>query len=183
MSNELGGITNQTVRDSVGTYSLNAANIIVDGTNVENVSTGTAVEHVINGVFMDAPYAQTDELDLSAVTVIDAKDASTLAAPTTHPARAAGDGTQTLVYILACIGATPYIIEPVLDVAAAQDDADYFLTCPSGYCPWALIKIVRLETDVAEFTLGVDDLTGITGRTSTFFDIAKCPPSVALISE
>lgn len=188
MSNELKGITNQTVRDTVGTYALNAANIVVDGANVENVSTATAVEHVINGVFMDSPYAQTDELDLSGVTVINGKNGEVLGVGATyeHPALAAGDDTQTLVYILACIGATPYIIENTLDVAAGQDAADYELSCPAGFCPWGLIKIVQAPTDsvgVAAFQLGVDDLTGITGRTSTFFDIAKVPPSVALILE
>lgn len=180
MSNELGGITNAAIRDTVGTKALNAVGLVIDGTNVENVSTTAAVTHIIDGVFHTA-YAQTDELDLSGVAVIAAKDGASLSEPVDHPARSATLGSQTLVYILACVGTTPYIIEPTLDVAAANDDADYSLSVPRGYCPFGAIKIVRLATDVADFQLGVDDMSGITGRTATFYDLSVCPPSVALM--
>jgi hypothetical protein len=79
-----------------------------------------------------------------------------------------------------------YIIEPTVPVAAAQDDANYDLSCPSGYAPFGLIKVVQAPTasvGVALFQLGVSDLTGIANRTSTFFDISVCPPTVADIVE
>jgi len=75
-----------------------------------------------------------------------------------------------------------YIIEATLDVAAAQDDAYYPLTCPNGYAPFGAVKIVQAPTasvGVAAFQLGVDDLTGITGRTSTVYNLSHCPASVA----
>jgi hypothetical protein len=181
MSNELGGVTNRSIRDSIGTYSNGGGILAVDGTNVENLQTTGAVAHYVNGVRM-TDLATIAEWDLSAAVVLSAKDGSVLTATKAHPALAAGDDTQTIVYIFACRGNVPYIIESSVDVAAAQDDASYTLTCPAGYAPFGAVKIVQSPTasvGVAAFQLGVDDLTGITNRTSTVYNLSHCPASVA----
>ena len=184
MSNELGGITNKTIRDSVGTYSDGNGVLAVDGTNVENLQTTGAVGHYVNGVHM-TDLATIAEWDLSAAVVLDAKTGAVLTGTKAHPAiatGAAGGESQTIVYIFACRGNVPYIIESTLDVAAAQDDASYPLTCPANYAPFGAVKIVQVPTlgvGVAAFQLGVDDLTGITGRTSTVYNLSHCPASVA----
>jgi len=187
MSNELGGITNRSIRDSIGNRSFTAGLLAIDGTNVENVETTVAVAHIVNGVFQTA-FAADTEIDLSALAVINAKNAEVLSAAgatsatRAHAALAAGDDTQTLVYVLACKGNVAYIIEPDISPAASQDYANYDLSCPAGYAPFGLIKVVQAPTSavgVAAFQLGVDDLTGITNRTSTFFDGAVSPPTVA----
>lgn len=191
MSNELAGITNKSIRNSIGDRSYTPGLLAIDGTNVENVETTAAVKHTINGVWQ-TDYAADTETDLSALAVIAAKDGSVLSvagaasATRAHAALAAGDDAQTLVYILACKGNVAYIIEPDISPAASQDYANYNLSCPEGYAPFGLIKVVQAPTSavgVAAFQLGVDDLTGITNRTSTFFDIAVCPPTVADIVE
>ena len=181
MSNELGGITNKTIRDSIGTFSNGQGILAVDGANVENLQTTGAVEHSVNGVQM-TDLATIAEWDLSAAVVLNAKTGAVIAATEAHPALAAGDDEQTIVYIFACRGNVPYIIESSVDVAAGQDDASYELTCPSGYAPFGAVKIVQAPTSavgVAAFQLGVDDLTGITGRTSTIYNLSHCPASVA----
>jgi len=43
MSNELSGITNMSIRDSIGTFSNGQGILAVDGTNVENLQTTGAV--------------------------------------------------------------------------------------------------------------------------------------------
>lgn len=185
MSSELGGITNNSIRDAIGTRSFAAAGLAIHGANSENVLTAAAVPHTINGVFQTA-LAIDAELDLSATTVLSAKDGSTLADVVTMEALAAGDDPVTKVYVLACKGNASFIIEPEVDVAAAQDDADYTLSCPDGYCPYGLIKIVQAPTPsvgVALFKLGTTDMTGVTGQTVTFFDVATLPPTVADIVE
>ena len=191
MSNELAGVTNRSIRDGFGDRAFTAGQLAIDGTNVENVETTVAVTHTINGVFQTA-FAVDSEIDLSALAVINAKNGDVLSAAGaasaafSHPALAAGDDTQTLVYLLACKGNVAYIIEPTVDVAAAQDNADYSLSCPAGYAAFGLIKIVQAPTasvGVAAFKLGVDDLTGITGRTSTFFDVSAVPATIADIVE
>jgi len=191
MSNELANITNQTIRDTIGNVSLSKAGLAIDGVNVENVETTAAVNHIVNGVFQ-TPFPITAEIDLSALAVIDGNDGTVLSAAAaasatkSHPAIAAA-GTnrivaQTIIYILACKGVVAYIIEATVDVPAAQDDADYTLSCPPGYAPFGLIKIVQTptaSTGVALFKLGVSDLTGITNRASTFFDISVCPAKIS----
>jgi len=71
MSNELGGITNQTVRDSIGTYSDGSGVLAVDDVNVENLQNTVAVVHYVNGVKM-TDLAIAAEWDLSAAVVLDA---------------------------------------------------------------------------------------------------------------
>ena len=183
MSNELGGITNATIRDSIGTYSDAEGILAIDGTNVENLQTTGAVRHFVNGVEM-TDLATIAEWDLSAAVVLSAKDGSVLTGTKAHPALAAGADTQTIVYLYACRGNVPYIIESTVDVAAAQDDANYQLTCPSGYAVFGASKLVQVPTasvGVAAFQLGVDDLTGITGRTHTLYQLQRVPPTVALM--
>ena len=114
--------------------------------------------------------------------MLDAKTGAVLNGTKAHPALAAGDDPQTIVYIFACRGNVPYIIENSVDVAAAQDDASYELTCPKNYAPFGAVKIVQTPTaaaGVAAFQLGVDDLTGITNRASTIYNLSHCPASVA----
>jgi hypothetical protein len=181
MSNELGGIANASIRDSVGTYSDGKGVLAVDDGNVENLQNTVAVAHWVNGVKM-TDLAIAAEWDLSAAVVLDAKTGAVLTQTKAHPALAAGDDTQTIVYILACRGAVAYIIESTLDVAAAQDDAEYILTCPKNYAPFGAVKIVQVPTasvGVAAFQLGVDDLTGITNRTSTVYNLSHCPANLA----
>lgn len=184
MSNELGGVTNQTIRDTIGTFSNGQGILAVDGSNVENLQTTGAVEHSVNGVQM-TDLATIAEWDLSAAVVLDAKTGEVLTATKAHPAIATADNggeSQTIVYIFACRGNVPYIIESTLDVAAAQDDASYILTCPKGYAPFGAAKIVQVPTasvGVAAFQLGVDDFDSITGRTTTIYNLSHCPPSVA----
>lgn len=191
MSNELGGITNKSIRNTIGDRAFTPGLLAIDGVNVENVETTAAVVHTINGVFQ-TDYAADTETDLSALAVLSAKNGEVLSAAgassatVAHPALAAGDDTQTLVYILACKGNVAYIIEPNIDVAASQDRANYDLSCPEGYAPFGLIKVVQAPTPsvgVAAFQLGVNDLTSITGRTTTFFDICAVPATVADIVE
>jgi len=188
MSSNLSGVTNVDIRDCLGTCALNAGLLAVHGSNAENALTTVAVEHIINGVFQTA-FAIDSEIDISALTVISGKDGTTGAAGSskTYPARATGDADQTLVLILACKGDVAYVVEQTVDVAAAQDDADYILSCPSGYAPFGLIKLVRGPTDTATFqwgsnTAATGDLDA-TGRTATYFDICQCPPTVASIVE
>lgn len=182
MSNELGGITNASIRDTVGSYSNGGGVLAVDGTNVENLQTTGAVVHYCNGVKM-TDLATIAEWDLSAAVVLSAKDGTVLAAPKAHPALAAGDDPQTIVYIFACRGNVPYIIEESLDSAAsASADNLQRLSCPKDYAPFGAVKIVQTPTasvGVAAFQLGVDDLTGITGRTTTVYNLSHCPPTVA----
>jgi hypothetical protein len=186
MSNELGGIANASIRDSVGSHSDGGGVLAIDGTNVENLQTTGAVEHSVNGVQM-TDLATIAEWDLSAAVVLDAITGAVLTGTKAHPAiatGAAGGETQTIVYIMACRGDVPYIIEETLDVAAAQDDAIHRLTCPAGYAPFGAVKIVQVPTagvGVAAFQLGADDLSGITGRTHTIYNLSHCPPTVALM--
>jgi len=194
MSNDLGNVTNRSIRDSIGNVSLSKAGLAVDGVNVQNVETTAAVNHIISGVFQ-TPFPVTAEINLSALAVINGKDGTEVSAaaaasltksyPAIAPAGVNRIEAQTIVYILACKGATAYIIESDVDVAAAQDDANYDLSCPAGFAPFGLIKIVQTPTatvGVAAFKLGsgtIGDLTGITGRVTTFFDISVCPPTIA----
>lgn len=191
MSNETANITNRSIRDTIMNRSYTAGQLAIHGAQVENVLTTAAVTHTVNGVWQ-TEFAIDSEIDLSGLAVVDAKTGSELSAAAAasaafaHPALAAGDDTQTLIYILACKGNVAYIIEATLDVVAAQDNALYELSCPPGYAPFGLIKIVQAPTasvGVAAFKLGVDDLTSITNRTSTFFDISVVPPTVADIVE
>lgn len=184
MSNELGGITNKTIRDTVGSRSFGKAGLAIHGSNVENILTAAAVPHCINGVFQ-TELAIDAELDLSAAVVIDARDGSVLAAVETMPEIAAGADAVTKVYILACKGDVSYIVEPTLDVAAAGDDADYPLSCPSGFAPYGAIKVVQSTTSAAGsvlFTLGTTDMSGVTNQTVTFFDLSVCPATVAQLA-
>lgn len=181
MSNELGNITNRSIRDTIGNRSFAKAGLAIDATNTENVETTAAVPHCVNGVFQ-TELAIAAEIDLSATAVISGKTGESLTGVVAIPALAAGDDPVTKVYILACKGDTVYIVEPSVDVAAAQDDADYPLTCPPGYAPFGAIKVVCSPTDVAgvvTFVLGTTALTGVTGQTVTFFDLSVCPATVA----
>ena len=184
MGNQLGGITNANVRGSIGTFSNGQGVLAIDGTNVENLQTTGAVVHSVNGVSM-TDLATIAEWDLSAAVVLSAKNGAVLDAPVIHPAilsADAGGEAQTIVYVMACRRNVPYIIEEKIDVAAAQDDATYRLVCPDGYAPFGAIKVVQVPTasvGVALFQLGVSDLTGITGRTLTVYNLTHCPASVA----
>ena len=184
MSNELAGVTNKTLRDCIGTYSNGGGVLAIDGSNVENIQTTGAVVHYVNGVRM-TDLATIAEWDLSAAVVIGARDGEVLGATFAHPAIATADDgglSQTIVYVFACRGDVPYIIEETLDVAAAQDDEIYRLTCPNNFAPFGAITIIQVPTagvGVAAFQLGVDDLNSITGRTTAFFNLSHCPESVA----
>lgn len=183
----LGGITNESIRQGIGTRAFAAAGFAIHGTNSENLLTTAAVPHCINGVFQTA-FAIDSEVDVSALTRVSAKDGSTGVAAINYAARASGDDDQTLVFIIACKGNTAYVIEPEVDVAAAQDNANYELVCPAGYCPIGLVKLVRASTDTAIFQFGSNTAANgdldATGRTATFFDLAGvCPPTVADIVE
>lgn len=183
MSNSLAGITNADIRDSIGTYS-DAEGILAIDSNVENIQTTGAVRHFVNGVEM-TDLATIAEWDLSAAVVLSAKDGTVLGSTYAHPAIDAvedGGETQTLCYIFACRGDVPYIIEEHVLPAAANDPTLHRLSCPSGYAPFGAITIVQIPTTsvgVAAFQLGVDDLTGITGRTTTFFQLSHCPQTIA----
>lgn len=185
MSSGLGNVTNASVRDSIGDRCFNAGHIAIDGTNTENVETTVAIEHCVNGVFQ-TDFAIASEINVSALTVISGDDGSTLDATSIHAAKASGDDDETIVLLLACKGNIAYVIEQYIDVAAAQDDANYELTCPSGFAVFAAIKLVRTAADTAAFQFGND--TGATGdldetgRTATFFDISVLPPTVALLA-
>lgn len=187
MSNELSGITNRSIRDSIANRCFNAGGLVIDETNTENAKISAAIEHTVNGVFQ-TDYAVAAEIDLSGLAVLNAKNGDTLSAAAAAqatvaiPALAAGDDTVTKVWILACKGDVAYIVEPEVDVAAAQDDATYQLTCPAGYAPFGAIKVVSAPTDAAgvvTFVLGTTALTGVTRQTVTFFDVTVCPATVA----
>ncbi len=179
MSN-LNAVTNNAVRAPLGTHAMSAAGLAIHGSNVENVRTTGAVAHVIDGKFQTALAADT-EIDLSVSTFVDA-DGNVIAGPVTMPAIAAGDGSRTKVYLLACIGNTQFIIEPEVNVAAAQDNLERDLNCPNGYCPVGTIKVVQSATDAAAsaaFTLGTTNLSGVTNQVVTFGDISVVPPTAA----
>lgn len=184
MSHSLAGITNADIRDSIGTYSDAEGILAIDGTNVENLQTTGAVRHFVNGVEM-TDLATIAEWDLSGAVVLSAKTGEVLAGTYAHPAIAAvedGGETQTLTYVMACRGDVPYIIEPTLNVAAADDPQDYSLICPKGYAPFGIVKVVQtpiIGTGVAAFQLGVDDLTGITGRVMTIYQVSHVGANVA----
>jgi len=182
MSNELSGITNKSIRDSIGDRAMTNGLMVIHGSNVENVLTSVAVKHTINGVYQ-TDFAIDSEIDLSALTVISAKDGAELASVVTIPAIAAGGDDVTKCYVLAAKGNEAFIVEPELS-NASQAYNDHPLSCPSGYAPFGLIKVAHTPSSaagVALFTLGTSDLTGITNRTSTFFNIIAVPPTVASI--
>jgi hypothetical protein len=186
MSNALGGITNADIRDTTGSRCFTAGALAIHGSNTENVLTTAAVVHCVNGVFQ-TDLAIDSEIDISALTVLSAKDGSTISAGTkVHPARSATLGAETLYYVLACKGDVVYVIEPYIDVAAAQDDASYELTCPAGYAPFGIIKLVRAATDTAMFQLGNGTAANgdldATGRTATFFDVSCLPATAAQVA-
>lgn len=178
MSNELGGITNASIRNSIGDRCFNKAGLVIDETNTENPKITAAVEHTVNGVFQTA-YAVAAQIDLSALTVLSAKDGSTISA-VAIPALASGADAVTKVWLLACKGDTAYIVEPDIDIAA-DSNANYELSCPAGYAPFGAIKVVADPSAgaVATFVLGTTALTGVTRQTVSFFDVATCPASVA----
>lgn len=184
MSNSLGGITNLSIRDTVGTRCFVSGALAIDGTNTENVQTTVAVAHVINGVFQ-TDLATQAELDIDAAVVINGKNGAVQAAGSlrTFPARATGDADQTLYLVLACKGNVSYAIESYPDIAAIPNDAtawaDYSLECPSGYAPYGVVKLVRTAADTATFQFGNDtsaqgDLDQ-TGRTASYFNISVLP--------
>lgn len=184
MSNELGGIANAAIRGTVGTCSLSDGGMVIDESNAENVKIASAITHIINGVYQ-TPYAVAAEIDLSALTVLSAKDGSTLNAAVPIPALAAGDDPVTKVWILACKGDEAFIVEPELETAAV-DKTNHPLTCPDGYAPFAAIKVECVPTPsvgVATFVLGTTDLSGVTNQTVDFFDLAMVPPTVADLVE
>ena len=173
MSNNLGGITNQSIRNTVGDRSFTAAGLAIHGTTKQDVLTASAVVHCAGGVFQSNFTAKT-QLDLSTLTVLNRKGETT--SLVTAPAIASGGESVTKVYILACKGNTAYIIEPEEDTAA-QDNHTEELHCPAGYAPFGAIKIVR-AAGAAAFTLGTTALDA-TGVTSTFTDLSVCPASVS----
>ena len=175
MSN-LAGITNNNVRQAIGTRAFAKAGIAIHGTNTENVLTATAVPHCVKGI-MQTSLAADAEVDLSASDIVDARG-NALSAVKTMPALAAGDDPVTKVYILAAIGTAQYIIEPEVVIAAGQDNVIENMRCPDGYCPVATIKVVQTPTPtvgVALFTLGTTALTGVTGQVVSYADISVLP--------
>jgi len=180
MSNELGGITNSSIRDAIGSRSFAAAGLAIHGVTLSDALTTAAVPHTINGVFQ-TDFAIDAQVDLSALTVLSAKDGSVLSDVVTMPAVAAGADPVTKVYVLACKGDEAFIVEPSLNVAA-DDNFDHDLSCPAGYAPFGLIKIVQ-AAGAALFKLGTTNMSGVANQTVTFFDIATVPPTVAAIVE
>ena len=179
MSN-LNAITNNAVRQAISTRCFTAVGLAIHGSNVENALTAAAGVHCINGTFQ-TDLATDTEIDLSASDIIDAAG-NALSAVVTMPAIAAGGDSRTKVYIVACIGTAQYIIEPEVDVAAAQDNLERTLHCPDGYCPVGLIKVVQSPTDAAGsvlFTLGTTNMSGVTNQTVTFSSVSVLPPTVA----
>jgi len=177
---ELSAVTNAGIRKALGNRCFSAGGFGIDA-NPHDVQTAAAVVHCVNGVFQ-TDFAIAAVIDLSALTVLSAKDGSTLASVVTHPAKAAGDADETVVYIIACKGDTAYIIESSINTAG-DDDADYQLECPAGYAPFGVIKLVRTEADTAAFVLGhATSATGdmdTAGRTATFFDVSVLPATLA----
>jgi len=178
---ELSAVTNAGIRKALGNRCFSAGGFSIDA-NPHDVQTAAAVVHCVNGVFQ-TDFAIAAVIDLSALTVLSAKDGSVLASVVTHPAKAAGDDDETVVYVIACKGDTAYIIESSLDVAAADSDADYQLECPAGYAPFGVIKLVRTAADTEDFILGhATSATGdmdTAGRTATFFDVSVLPATLA----
>jgi hypothetical protein len=184
MSSDLGNVTNQAIRDCLGTRVQTRCGLAIHGTNKENVLTTAAAAHLVGGVFK-SPFATASEINISALAVLNAKSGELAAAGTgkVYAARQAGDDDQTLVFVLACNGTTAYVVEPDVNVAAAQDDANYELSCPSGYAPFGVVKLVRDEADVVPFQFGNDTAAdgdlNTAGRTATFFSVGVLPASVA----
>lgn len=180
---DLSGVTNQNIRSALGDRCFNAGHCVIHGSNTENALTTVAIEHCADGVFQ-TDFAIDSEIDISALTVLSAKDGETIATGTkTHAAKASGDDDEVLVYILACKGNVAYVVEPYINVAAAQDDAEYELMCPPGYAPFAVIHLTRTAADTATFQLGNNtaaqgDLDA-TGRTAVFYDISVLPATIA----
>lgn len=176
----LNAITNEAVRNACGTRAMTSCGLAIHGANVENVLLASAVVHCIDGNFQTNLAADT-EVDLSLSNFIDA-DGNAIGGPVTMPAIAAGGGSRTKVYLVACIGTAQYIIEPEVNVAAAQDNLERSLHCPNGYCPVGTIKVVQSATDAAgsaAFTLGTTNLSGVTNQTVTFGSISAVPATVA----
>ncbi len=187
MSNELGGITNASIRDTIGNRSFAAAQLVI-GSTTTRVTTTVAVPHVVNGIFQTA-FGIVTNLDLLVQTIIGGRNAEILTNYVEMPALPAlgvGDDPSVIkVYILAAKGDKAYVVEPDIDTAG-DDDASYPLSCPKGFAPFGLIKIEQNPTSitgVAAFNLGVTALTGVTGQTVTFHDITACPATVADIIE
>lgn len=172
MSNSLSGVTNASVRNTLGDRCFSAAGLAIHGVNTENVLTAAAVVHCAGGVFQ-TDLAIAAEIDLSAVAVLNRKGETAVLVEA--PAIAAGGDTVTKTYLLACKGNTPYIVEPEEDVAADDNQLEE-LTCPAGYAPFGVIKLVRVA-GAAAFTLGTTALDD-TGVTATFTDLSVSPASV-----
>lgn len=188
MSNELGGITNASIRNSIGDRCFNAGGLVIYETNTENAKIASAIEHTVNGVFQTA-YAVAAEIDLSNLAVLSGKDGSVLASAgagaaaagtVAIPALDSGADAVTKVWLLACKGNTAYIIEPEIDVAA-DDNMSHDLSCPAGYAVFGAIKVACDPSAgaVATFVLGTTALTGVTRQTVTFFDVATVPAKVS----
>lgn len=176
MSNSLAGITNQSIRSTMGNRSFAAATLAIDVVTTD-VQTTVAVPHTIGGQWQ-TPLATKAAIDLSAATIVDGKDGAVVSAVKTKPAVAATDSAVTTVYIMACAGDNVFVVEPSVDIAAISGTADYSLSCPDQYAPFGAIKIVQ-AAGAAAFTLGTTALTGVTGQTVTFHDLSVCPATAA----
>ena len=190
LSNDLGGVTNASVRNALGTRCFDSGLIAIDGTNTENVQTTVAIEHCINGVFQTA-FATAAEINVSALAVINGMTGEVLNAAagtsqaSTHPAKASGDDTEVIYLMLACKGNVAYVIEQYISEGAPRNTTleDFSLSCPPGYAPFAVIALTRTAADTATFIFGNDtsaqgDLDQ-TGRTAVYFNISVLPSTVA----
>lgn len=176
----LGGVTNANVREGLGDRCFTSGAIAIDA-NPQDLQTTVAIVHCINGVFQ-TDVATAAAIDISGLTVISAKDGSTLSAAYIHPAKAAGDDNETIALVLAVKGDEFFVVEQFIDVAAAQDDADYTLNCPNGYAACAVVTLVRTAADVVPFQFGgastLGSLVG-TGRTAAYFNVSVLPGTIA----
>ena len=172
MSGSLAGITNASIRHTVGNGTLSKVGLAVHAGNVDVLTTAAAV-HRTKGIFR-TNYPITAQVDLSALAVLNKNgETSTLVVA---PAIATGGATVTKAYILACNGTTAYVIEPEENTAGLTHNLEQ-LECPDGYAPFGAIKLVRVA-GAAAFTLGTTALNA-TGVTATYSDLSVCPALVA----
>ncbi len=182
MSSELGGITNASVRNSIGNRSMAAVGLAIHGANAQNVLTGAASAILINGVF-GTIFAARAEIVLATTVVVSAKDGEIMPATAVYKALNAKDRVRQIPYIIATNKANAaHIIEPSVPVAAANVAADYRLSCPKGFAPVGIILVTQTPTEtagVAQFQLGVSNLSGVARQTVTFHDVSVPPATIA----
>lgn len=147
------------------------------GTTTTYATTGTT-SYAVRGKF----YNKTAAANVATPTtdIVDGLPFQPLAFPAS-----ASVGGQGSVFVF-CYRAIP-AIAPAGGIAVAQGsveqldingnfiNAPQFPVIPDNYCPFGYLVVTLGPTAVANWTFGTNNLSGVTGVTYTFVDIAQLP--------